>query len=156
MMDVAPTVLDALGLTDVALEQGMPGQSLLPLAEARDDRGTVAELYLTESTWMRKRGWRTREWKLIEALEPDFHGGPLVELYDRIADPNEQHNLADARPDVVRELTARMRGHARRRAAETGKPDPIETATITLHRIGEMKTAVPADEKLYAEGGRDR
>jgi arylsulfatase A-like enzyme len=156
MMDVAPTVLDALGLVDVALEQGLPGQSLLALAEARDDRGTVAELYLTESTWMRKRAWRTREWKLIEALEPDFHGGPMVELYDRLADPAEQRNLADQRPEVVRELSARMHGHARRRVAETGQPDPLEQGQITLRQIGKLETAVPADERLYAEGGRDR
>jgi arylsulfatase A-like enzyme len=155
MMDVAPTVLDALGLVGVALEQGMPGQSLVSMAEARDDRGSCAELYLTESTWQRKRGWRTREWKLIESLEPDFHGGPLVELYDRIGDPTEQRNLADERPDVVRDLTARMHGHARRRVAETGQPDPSEIGQITLRHIGRMETAVPSDEKLYAEGGRD-
>jgi hypothetical protein len=49
-----------------------------------------------------------------------------------------------------------MHGHARRRVAETGRPDPLETGQITLRQIGRMETAVPADEKLYAEGGRDR
>jgi hypothetical protein len=80
----------------------------------------------------------------------------MIELYDRAADPTEQRNVADEHPDVVAELSARMHGHARRRSAETGVPDPIVTGQITLRRIGRMETAVPADEKLYAEGGRDR
>jgi arylsulfatase A-like enzyme len=99
-MDVAPTVLDALGLADVAMAEWLPGQSLLPLAEARDDRGTVAELYLTDGA-TGTRGWRTRQWHL--PAPPD----------------------GDLPPEVARELTARMHGHARRRAAETGRADPL-------------------------------
>ena len=48
-----------------------------------------SEIYITECTWMRKHGWRTPEWKLIEALEPDFHFKPPVELYNLIEDPEE-------------------------------------------------------------------
>jgi arylsulfatase A-like enzyme len=154
MLDVAPTVLDAFGLVDVGWEHGLAGQSLLDLAEHGDERGTCRELLLTECTWQRKRAWRTTDWKLIEALEPDPHGGPMVELYQR-SDPLERHNLAEARPDVVAELTARMHGHARRRAAESGRPDPLVHGTVTLRRIGPPPTSAPADEKLYAEGGRD-
>ena len=48
-----------------------------------------SEFYITECTWMRKHGWRTPEWKLIVALEPDFHFKPTVELYNLIEDPDE-------------------------------------------------------------------
>ena len=80
--DLLPTVLDLLGEHRLARRLKLDGQSVLPLA--RGERATnYAELYLTECTWMRKRGWRTPEWKLIEAMEPDFHGKPPVELYEK-------------------------------------------------------------------------
>ena len=55
-----------------------------------------SEFYITECTWMRKHGWRTPQWKLIRALEPDFHFKPEVELYNLVEDPQELHNVAGA------------------------------------------------------------
>jgi arylsulfatase A-like enzyme len=57
---------------------------------------------------MRKHGWRTPEWKLIQALEPDFHFKPEIELYNLIEDPTENHNVAERYPDVVVKLQERM------------------------------------------------
>ena len=151
LFDIAPTILDLLGEADLARERGMTGQSILPLLAGAEGPG---ELYLTECTWMRKRGIRTREWKLIRALEPDFHGLPPIQLFDLTADPCEQRNLASERPEVVAELSARLDAWIAQRRAATGLPDPIEEQQITLRRIGRMATAVPADQKLYAEGGR--
>ena len=113
----------------------------LPLLKG--ERATnYSEFYLTECTWMRKRGWRTPEWKLIEALEPDFHGKPPVELYNLISDPRENHNLAEQEPDVVRFLKARMTAWVDRRLAQTGKPDPILEYEMGLNRrIGSIATA---------------
>ena len=50
------------------------------------------------------------EWKLIHALEPDFHFKPEVELYNLITDPGENHNLAEKEPEIVALLEARMAG----------------------------------------------
>jgi len=36
-------------------------------------RAFESEFLHTECTWQRKHGWRTPQWKLIIALEPDFH-----------------------------------------------------------------------------------
>ncbi len=66
------------------------------------------EFYITECTWMRKHGWRTPEWKLIIALEPDFHFKPEIELYNLKDDPNELKNLVDLRPDMVSILKEKM------------------------------------------------
>ncbi|HVC33358.1 MAG TPA: sulfatase [Chloroflexota bacterium] len=151
LFDVAPTVLDLIGAGDVAGRVGMTGRSALPLL---DGAPGVETLFLTECTWMRKRGLRTGQWKLIRAMEPDFHGLPPVQLFDLATDSTEQRNLAAERPDVVAELTHRLDGWVERRRAETGQPDPLEEQEITLRRIGQMKTAVPSDQKLYAEGGR--
>lgn len=152
--DVAPTILDALGLGALAGANQMDGTSFYLQVLEGLHAGTCDELYLTENTWMRKRAVRTRRWKLIVALEPDFHDLPPVELYDLLNDPDEQVNLAEIRPDVVADLRARLDAWMARRMKESGNPDPQSYQEITLRQIGEMKTAVPADEKLYGEGGK--
>jgi len=76
---------------------------------------------------MRKHGWRTPEWKLMIALEPDFHFKPEIELYNLIKDPDENHNLAEEEPEVVKFLTERMLAHIAKRESETGRTNPMYT-----------------------------
>jgi arylsulfatase A-like enzyme len=133
--DQAPTILDHLGLGDVARREGMDGRSALPLLGGRGRRGLTDAVYLTENTWMRKRAWRTQEWKLIDGMEPDIHGFPLLELYHLPTDPAEQHNLASARPDVVATLQAALLAFVARRVRETGKPDPMSYQRFVNRRI---------------------
>ena len=146
--DVAPTVLDAAGVDPSGL--GLRGQSLWPILRGEAD-GAVGTwgageegLYLTECSWMRKHAWRTLEWKLILALEPDFHHMPPLELYHLPSDPQEQRNLADERPDVVAGLRGALLEHVARRERETGRPAPVAVQGITMRRIGNVETAVPA------------
>jgi arylsulfatase A-like enzyme len=119
--DLMPTLMELIGL-----EPGIDfdGNNLMPVV-----RGEVSsyssEYYLTECTWMRKHGWRTPEWKLIVALEPDFHFKPEVELYNLIEDPGENTNLAEQCPDVVAHLRQRMEAHIAAREQATGKTNPI-------------------------------
>ncbi|MFB3881568.1 MAG: sulfatase [Armatimonadota bacterium] len=157
MKDVMPTILDLLGMrTEIAFG----GRSLAPLMKGRTRR-QERQFYVTEATWMRKHGWRTPRWKLIRALEPDFHFKPAVELYDLRNDPGENHNLARREPEVVKALTARMSAHIARREKQTGRSNPMlrnpnwsghgrpfktsQEAYDTLH-IGSPKMA----EKLQA------
>ena len=119
--DLVPTLLE---LADIQTDIAFDGRSLMKLVsgEAADfDR----EFYITECTWMRKHGLRTPEWKLIVALEPDFHFKPETELYNLTDDPEETDNLADAKPDVVADLRARMEKHIAEREQTTGLPNPI-------------------------------
>lgn len=119
--DLVPTLLS---LADVETDIAFDGKSLLPLISG--EAPTLDnEFYLTECTWMRKHGWRTPEWKLIRALEPDFHFKPPVELYNLVADPQENNNVAGAEPELVALLTARMEAFIARRETETGLPNPI-------------------------------
>jgi arylsulfatase A-like enzyme len=100
------------------------GESLMKLA--RGEKSSFdSEMYITECTWMRKHGWRTPEWKLIVALEPDFHFKPEIELYNLIDDPKENNNVAAKRPDVVAFLKARMDKHIAAREKATGTINPI-------------------------------
>ncbi len=103
------------------IETGIPfdGRSLMQLVR-RDVPSFESSFYITECTWMRKHGWRTPEWKLIHALEPDFHFKPEVELYNLVDDPAENRNVAKSHRDVVACMESQMRAHIRRREKETG------------------------------------
>ena len=119
--DLVPTIMD---LAEIDTGIDFDGDSLLSLVD-----GTVSsfdsEFYITECTWMRKHGWRTPQWKLIVALEPDFHFKPPVELYNLVEDPDENHNLAEELPEVVNLLKRRMNGWIRKRVRATGKRNPM-------------------------------
>lgn len=111
-VDVAPTVLDLLGLPAAGIRDG---RSLLPLVVgARDELARVPayiessplhegfyktrpRIFLTgpQGSW---RGLRTEEWKLIKVPHPD---GPHYELYDIAHDPHETRDLSAERPEVL-------------------------------------------------------
>ncbi len=121
--DLVPTLME---LMDVDPQLAFDGHSLAAVW-----RGEVAshysECYITECTWMRKEGWRTPQWKLIRALEPDFHFKPAIELYNLVTDPLELHNVAEQEPDVVAALLARMEAWVAKREAECGITNPMYT-----------------------------
>jgi arylsulfatase A-like enzyme len=121
--DLVPSILEVLGI-----ESGIDfdGKSLLPLISG-ERASNWSDFYITECTWMRKHGWRTPEWKLIAALEPDFHFKPEVELYNLVQDPDENNNLAEQEQGIVAALSARMKEWIARREAATGQKDPIHT-----------------------------
>ena len=129
--DLLPTALDLMEI-DAGID--FDGRSLRPWMFG-EQREPEPEFYITEATWMRKHGWRTPEWKLIHALEPDFHFKPEVELYNLIADPEEYHNLADTETEVVDMLEGRMQAHIKRREKATGRTNPMYT-NLDWHGLG--------------------
>ncbi len=123
LKDIVPTALELMGIPS---KIKFDGRSLVPWMHG-EQRRPEPEFYVTEATWMRKHGWRTPEWKLIHALEPDLHWKPEVELYNLITDPEENHNLAESEPEVVELLEGRMQAHIKRREKETGRTNPMYT-----------------------------
>jgi len=121
--DFVPTLLELAG---VRSDIPMDGRSLLPMAHG-ETPSHEPSFYITECTWMRKHGWRTPEWKLILALEPDFHFKPAVELYNLILDPGENTNVAEKHPHIVAALRAEMEAHIAERTRATGRPNPVES-----------------------------
>lgn len=146
LKDIMPTILDLMGIEH---NLKFDGRSLVPLMRG-EWREPEPEFYITECTWMRKHGWRTPEWKLIHALEPDFHFKPEVELYNLIKDPGENHNVADEEPEVVAMLEARMQAHIAKRERETGRTNPMYT-NLNWHGkgCGPFKTSEQAYNTLY-------
>lgn len=145
--DLVPTLME---LAKINSGISFDGKSLMSLV-----RGDVAsfesEFYITECTWMRKHGWRTPQWKLIMALEPDFHFKPAVELYSLVEDPGENNNLADQLPDVVALLKGRMEQWIAKREKETGLPNPImNQGDWHGHAgVGAFKTSQQAYDTLH-------
>ncbi|MCA9836415.1 MAG: sulfatase-like hydrolase/transferase [Trueperaceae bacterium] len=146
--DLVPTILELAGVK--AKGQKFDGQSLMKLVN-EESSSFESEIYITECTWMRKHGWRTPEWKLIVALEPDFHFKPELELYNLIDDPEENVNLAEKHPEVVDFLRARMEAHIDRREKETGKSNPIyHQGDWHGHKgLGAFKTSQQAYDTLH-------
>ena len=110
-LDIAPTVLNAAGLAPTNKMQGI---NLLPRTAggAPLDRTTVhGEIYVHTAKDLKSipinltHQWiRDGQWKLIVPSEAD---GP-PELYDVVADPHEQTNLASRHPDTVTALRAKI------------------------------------------------
>jgi arylsulfatase A-like enzyme len=145
--DLMPTILD---LAKIQSGIAFDGKSLLPMVG-----GEVAsydsEFYITECTWQRKHGWRTPQWKLIVALEPDFHFKPALELYNLVEDPGENNNLAESLPDVVALLKGRMEQWLAKREKETGLPNPIlnQGDWHGVAGVGPFKTSQQAYDTLH-------
>ena len=144
--DITPTVLELAGVrTDIPFT----GRSLVPLLKGRS-LPRITEFYITEATWMRKHGWRTPEWKLIHALEPDFHFKPEIELYNLVKDPLEMKNVAKQEPEVVALLESRLQAWIAHRERETGRTNPMAT-NLDWHGkgCGPFQTSQQAYDTLH-------
>jgi arylsulfatase A-like enzyme len=151
--DLMPTLLNLAGI-DTGID--FDGHDLMEMV--RGVRASFeSEIYITECTWMRKHGWRTPHWKLIIALEPDFHFRPEIELYNLVEDPEENHNVAEKYPEVVEMLRARMDAYIAKREEETGLPDPIHhQGDWHGHEgVGSFKTSQQAYDTLHIGGVRE-
>jgi arylsulfatase A-like enzyme len=114
IVDIFPTVLDALGLP---IPGGLDGVSLLPVIEGqpapplwaygetgRDYVGVDPERFFPGIEG-KHRMIRTPQWKLVYVLHPD---GPEYRLYDLQNDPGELANVAAEHPETTAELAARL------------------------------------------------
>jgi arylsulfatase A-like enzyme/Flp pilus assembly protein TadD len=102
-VDIAPTVLDWLGLPQLEHTQG---RSLRPLILNEFWEGELTgygesiEGFATFGA-SPLRYVRVGRWKYIHKVEP--------ELYDVLGDPGEMHNLVSAEPETVERLRNRLR-----------------------------------------------
>jgi arylsulfatase A-like enzyme len=105
LVDVAPTILDLLG---VAAPDSFDGDSLTPLLDgaARPPRPAFAELITDKKVPRRMVTIIDGGWQLIA----DFTLGGR-ELYHLAEDPTAQHNLFVDRPDEARRMEQVLRRH---------------------------------------------
>jgi len=115
-VDIAPTILAAVGIKAPAR---MPGLNLLDVAahEGKTDREAIfgevlahdiVDVDVPHASLLYQWGIEAtnaegKSWKLILSAD-----NSPPELYELIADPMEQHNLADKHPDIVSRLTKKI------------------------------------------------
>ena len=123
LLDVAPTILDALGLTR---SREMRGQSLIT-------RKNTEEIY-SESLYAHNhfgcaalRTLRLGRYKYIDAPNP--------ELYDLSSDPRESKNLYTAQQSTAIDLRKRMRALLAGASAAKARP-PTPDAVNALRSLG--------------------
>jgi arylsulfatase A-like enzyme len=110
-IDFLPTLLEIADATG-HVGEAVDGRSLVPLLENRDAGTTSARserpLYWHYPHYSNQGGFpggaiRVGDWKLIERYEDG-----RVHLFNMADDPVEQHDVAEAQPDVVEALRNRL------------------------------------------------
>lgn len=123
-IDIAPTLLDLLGIEPHARTSG---KSLVALARGQPE----AEERVVVSEGRGTRALMYGQWRLLVregAARVVVNGGKKhessVELYDLVSDPGERHDLAARRPEIVAEMKARLEA-ALHGAPVAGGPRPV-------------------------------
>ncbi len=148
LLDVTPTVLATLGLSD-AIPKTAPaldGVSLLDLCDGRP--APEARRIFAETVFPRLHyGWSD----LAALVDDRFHyiEAPRPELYDNVQDPRQRTNLAPSLPPAFRSMRLEM-GKRRAATIEAPKADPEQAARLaSLGYIG--STAASPDAKDLAD-----
>lgn len=147
-VDLAPTLLDLLGVDGPDGRLQGQGRSLVPLLSQGEAPGEAVPGYSEafyprfHYGWSELRSIRTKEWHFIEAPRP--------ELYDLTADPGELKNLAAEDRRTVAELRGRLAALdaqvdaaiEKERAAHPKEKDsaaaPVEEDEETLRKLAAL------------------
>jgi arylsulfatase A-like enzyme len=134
-IDLMPTLLELAG---VPVPAGVQGSSLLPLILGREKSGL--HVAFSESPFFgRNRAVALGRHHLILTRE-----GSSVELYDVVADPLEQHDLAGPRPPELEVMVGLQKGWEDLVAGSTfarhGEPAPLDQKTLEqLRQLGYVR-----------------
>jgi arylsulfatase A-like enzyme/Tfp pilus assembly protein PilF len=131
LVDVAPTVLQAVGL---AAPPAMQGEALLAPALQRTKAPQRAIYSETDYPflafgWSPLRAWRAERYLFVQA--------PRRELYDLAADPQALHNLAAESPAVADTLEASLVAFRRATASAGAAPQAVVDAQ-RAHRLNAL------------------
>ena len=133
MNDVAPTLLEAVGL---GIPEEMEGVSAWRLLTGEQPEGGHSQVVSLECTWQAKWSLRNDRYKFIVSRDAGLRGGPPRELYDLRADPGEVRNVAEARPDIAGAMEEELEGWIVRRLQNLGRrADPLREQGISLRHL---------------------
>ena len=152
LVDVAPTILEAIGLGSEA--GGMEGRSLLSRAgkTTDEDRDALIESFYPRENfgWSELVGIVSGPWKLIQAPRP--------ELYDLASDPGERTDLAASAAAKAADLRHKLERELVRLSDRTGTPGGPASASANdqerLRSLGYVNFA-PAKPGAAAPDPKD-
>ena len=138
-IDIAPTLLQLLGLVPPSTMQGSGLLSLM-LGKAAALPTSVAyceTYYPNEFGWSALRALRSGRFKYIDAPKP--------ELYDLVADPKEIHNLYQTKRATAHELRSQFDALVARVTPKSASPRaPVSPADVeVLASLGYVGTSSP-------------
>lgn len=145
LVDIAPTVLDLLG---VPIPGDMQGRSLVPLLDGKGD-GKADRTHYAETlsprlsqNWGELRALFDGPWKYIH--------GPKPELFEIRADPRELTNLASARPEVAAEMQGKLAEFLKRNSPPGGSHmAPVDEETRRrLEALGYIAAGAGAEQEI--------
>jgi choline-sulfatase len=153
LVDVAPTILDMIGLQ--AETAGMQGQSLVPRisGKAKKDLEAFIETFYPRENfgWSELVGLVSDRWKFIQS--------PRSELFDLRTDPGERNNLFGASADKAGELAKRLEREILRLSSGPGVPEGPSSVKVEdrerLRSLGYVNLA-PATPGEVAPDPKDR
>lgn len=103
LVDVAPTILDMLG---IPVPAEMQGRSLAPFMQG--DAGAAADRTHYAETLSPRLTQNLGELRALFEGRWKYVHGPRPELFDLQDDPKELKNLVDSRPDVAAEMRGKL------------------------------------------------
>jgi arylsulfatase A-like enzyme/Flp pilus assembly protein TadD len=140
-VDIAPTVLEAVGAAGDATFAGSPLQEVI-----RAGRGADRPSYFESMTYNLVRGWAPLRGVLVERQK--YVDQPIQEMYDLGSDPKEERNLAAAQPERTQVLLNVLRTY---NVAPPDRPgrESAEVAA-TLRSLGYISGSAP-ERKVFTE-----
>ncbi len=143
LVDIAPTILDLLGLPF----SGADGRSLRPpLAGEEAGQALAQSTYFEALNANLTRNWAPLTGVISEGLK--LIDLPIPELYDLRADPSEAQNLYARRPEDARRLERLLDSAAAADARAPGASIDADTAA-RLRSLGYVVSQAPAGQRRF-------
>ena len=128
--DIAPTLLEAAGLS---VPSEMEGRSYWSPVSGQGEQRGHERVISVECTYEAKWSLRTEQYKFILPRQAALNGEAARELYDLLADPREENNIAESRPDIAGEMEAELEGWLAERLRSLGRDvDPIVAHGLSI------------------------
>jgi len=142
LLDLAPTILDLLGIEEIQEFQGKSSLPLVKGTETYEKRNVISEGLRDErdGSIVKSYSYRTEKWKFILVVNGDKR---RCELYDLEKDPEETDDLARKEAEKVGEFEARIMEHISMERASVEKaeritPKPIPYTAEMKERLREL------------------
>jgi arylsulfatase A-like enzyme len=128
-LEIAPTILDAVGSN---IPAAMQGTSLLHTKKEIEQAMIFSEENHENNIIT---ALRTDKWKLILTKEGSPRMAAPVQLFDLQSDPEETQNLASTYPEVVNHLSAEIAARARAAQSSAYEAQQTEIDTATREKL---------------------